>query len=135
MIWCSCLHFWPSTGPLPSHICVRTSVKLLVHLAFGMTPTWFAAAHAASYCKWCRFIHGNEVHAAAGMQMLFRSVNKLLIDTATTEYLFCVEFFQEDAVFNELFAASLAVVESALSAQLQAGLHAQADCQALQVDR
>ena len=51
--------------------------------------------------------------------MLFRSVNKLLMDTATTEYLFCCEFFQEDAVFSELFAATLAVVEGSLSAQLQ----------------
>ena len=57
----------------------------------------------------------------AHMQMLFRSVNKLLMDTATTEYLFCCEFFQEDGVFAELFAATLAVVEGALSAQLQVG--------------
>lgn len=54
--------------------------------------------------------------------MLFRSINKLLIDTATTEYLFCCEFFQEDSVFSELFAATLAVVEGALAAQLQASL-------------
>ena len=65
------------------------------------------------------------MYACACVQMLFRSVNKLLMDTATTEYLFCVEFFQEDAVFSELFAATLAVVEGALSAQLQVrgGVH------------
>lgn len=51
--------------------------------------------------------------------MLFRSVNKLLMDTATSEYLFCSDFFQEPAVFHELFAATLQVVESALAAQLQ----------------
>ena len=53
-------------------------------------------------------------------QALFRSVNKLLMDTATAEYLFCCDFFQEDAVFAELFAATLAVVEAALAASLQA---------------
>ena len=44
------------------------------------------------------------------LQVLFRSVNKLLMDTATSEYLFCCDFFQEDAVFHELFAATLGVV-------------------------
>lgn len=53
------------------------------------------------------------------MQVLFRSVNKLLMDTATTEYLFCCDFFQEDGVFHELFASTLAVVEGALSSSLQ----------------
>eukprot|EP00884_Botryococcus_braunii_P014708 jgi/Botrbrau1/23238/Bobra.0041s0074.1 len=49
----------------------------------------------------------------------FRSVNKLVMDTATSEYLFCCDFFQDDTVFNELFAPTLAVVESALTSQLQ----------------
>ncbi|KAK9819744.1 hypothetical protein WJX72_001832 [[Myrmecia] bisecta] len=52
-------------------------------------------------------------------EVLFRSVHKLLMDTATSEYLFCCEFFQEDAVFHELFAATLTVVESSLAATLQ----------------
>ena len=56
---------------------------------------------------------------AACAQVLFRSVNKLLMDTATAEYLFCCDFFQEDAIFAELFAATLAVVEAALAASLQ----------------
>jgi Vps52 / Sac2 family len=47
-------------------------------------------------------------------QVLFRSINKLLMDTATSEYLFCREFFQEDAVFQELFAPTLAAVEATL---------------------
>jgi hypothetical protein len=46
-------------------------------------------------------------------------VNKLLMDTATSEYLFCCSFFQDDAIFHELFAATLAVVESSLAATLQ----------------
>lgn len=52
------------------------------------------------------------------LQLLFRSVNKLLMDTATSEYLFCSDFFQEATVFYELFAPTLQVVESALAATL-----------------
>ncbi|KAK9822680.1 hypothetical protein WJX81_008329 [Elliptochloris bilobata] len=55
----------------------------------------------------------------APVEAIFRSVNKLLMDTATSEYLFCCSFFQEDAIFHELFAATLAVVESSLAAALQ----------------
>ena len=58
------------------------------------------------------------------MQLLFRSVNKLLMDTATSEYLFCSDFFQEAAVFHELFAPTLQVVESALAATLPVSTHA-----------
>lgn len=50
--------------------------------------------------------------------MLFRSLNKLLMDTATSEYLFCLDFFQDQGVFSELFAATLGVVEGSLSTQL-----------------
>ena len=53
------------------------------------------------------------------LQLLFRSANKLLMDTATSEYLFCSDFFQEAAVFHELFAPTLQVVESTLAATLQ----------------
>jgi hypothetical protein len=52
-------------------------------------------------------------------QVLFRSVHKLLMDTATSEYLFCTDFFGEGAVFQELFQATLSVVEGALSGALQ----------------
>ena len=55
------------------------------------------------------------------MQVLFRSVNKLLMDTATAEYLFCCDFFQEDTIFSELFTTTLAVVESSLAASIQVG--------------
>lgn len=62
--------------------------------------------------------HSNPV----AVQLLFRSVHKLLMDTATSEYLFCSDFFQEAAVFHELFAPTLQVVESALAATLQVSL-------------
>ena len=52
-------------------------------------------------------------------QVLFRSVHKLLMDTSTSEYLFCTEFFQDDSVYHELMAPALGVVESSLAAQLQ----------------
>ena len=54
------------------------------------------------------------------VQVVFRSVNKLLMDTATSEYLFCADFFAEDAVFHELLAATLAAVESNLGTSVQA---------------
>lgn len=45
-------------------------------------------------------------------ERLFRSSQKLFMDTATFEYLFCNEFWAGDpAVFDELFAAPLAVME------------------------
>ena len=53
------------------------------------------------------------------MQVLFRSVNKLLMDTATSEYLFCADFFGEAAVFHELFGPTLSAVEAHLSAAVQ----------------
>lgn len=53
------------------------------------------------------------------VQIIFRSVNKLLMDTATSEYLFCCDFFQDDTVFTHLFAPTLTVVEAAFSSQLQ----------------
>ncbi len=59
---------------------------------------------------------------AGSAQVIFRSVNKLLMDTATSEYLFCADFFSEDAVFHELFAATLAAVESHLATSVQVGL-------------
>ena len=40
------------------------------------------------------------------MQILFRSANKLLMDTATSEFLFCADFFSESAIFHELFSAT-----------------------------
>lgn len=53
------------------------------------------------------------------MQILFRSANKLLMDTATSEFLFCADFFSESAIFHELFSATLNAVETALATSLQ----------------
>eukprot|EP00958_Prasinococcus_capsulatus_P017996 scaffold2075_cov444-Prasinococcus_capsulatus_cf.AAC.4 len=49
---------------------------------------------------------------------LFRSVNKLLLDTATSEYLFCNDFFGDDLAFRDLFAGPLGVVEESLQSVL-----------------
>lgn len=51
-------------------------------------------------------------------EVLFRSLHKLLMDTATSEYLFCTNFFGEDAIFNEIFAGSFAVIEEHTNAVL-----------------
>ena len=56
------------------------------------------------------------------MQFIFRSMHKLLMDTSTSEYLFCIEFFQDDTVYLELIASTQAVVESSLVLQLQVNL-------------
>ena len=56
------------------------------------------------------------------MQILFRSANKLLMDTATSEFLFCADFFSESAIFHELFSATLNAVETALATSLQVDL-------------
>jgi hypothetical protein len=44
------------------------------------------------------------------------------MDTATAEYLFCCDFFQEDNIFSELFSTTLAVVEGSLAASIQVPL-------------
>ena len=41
------------------------------------------------------------------------------MDTATSEYLFCADFFGEDAVFHELFGPTLSAVEAHLSSTVQ----------------
>jgi vacuolar protein sorting-associated protein 52 len=41
------------------------------------------------------------------------------MDTATSEYLFCADFFGEDAVFHELFGPTLSAVEAHLSTTVQ----------------
>ncbi|KAF2314489.1 hypothetical protein GH714_026932 [Hevea brasiliensis] len=44
-------------------------------------------------------------------EVLFRSLHKLLMDTATSEYLFCDDFFGEESIFYEIFTGPLAVVD------------------------
>ncbi|CAL5428055.1 unnamed protein product [Camellia sinensis] len=43
-------------------------------------------------------------------EVLFRSLHKLLMDTASSEYLFCDDFFGEESVFHEIFAGPIAVI-------------------------
>uniref|UniRef100_A0A804Q4B0 CDP-diacylglycerol--serine O-phosphatidyltransferase n=1 Tax=Zea mays TaxID=4577 RepID=A0A804Q4B0_MAIZE len=40
-------------------------------------------------------------------EVLFRSLQKLLIDTATSEYLFTDDFFGEESIFHDIFAVFL----------------------------
>lgn len=44
-------------------------------------------------------------------EVLFRSLHKLLMDTATSEYLFCDDFFGEESIFYETFAGPFAVID------------------------
>lgn len=41
------------------------------------------------------------------------------MDTATSEYLFCCDFFEDESVFRELFAPIVSVVEGDLANALQ----------------
>ena len=55
-------------------------------------------------------------------EALFRSSHKLLMDTATFEYLFCVEFWQQDrTIFNDVFAPTIATMEENLQLGLAHG--------------
>ncbi|CAK7340320.1 unnamed protein product [Dovyalis caffra] len=44
-------------------------------------------------------------------EVLFRSLHKLLMDTATSEYLFSDDFFGEESIFYEIFSGPFAVVD------------------------
>ncbi|KAG7033407.1 Vacuolar protein sorting-associated protein 52 A [Cucurbita argyrosperma subsp. argyrosperma] len=44
-------------------------------------------------------------------EVLFRSLHKLLMDTATSEYKFCDVFFGEESMFHEIFAGPFAVID------------------------
>ncbi|KAI3821360.1 hypothetical protein L1987_08926 [Smallanthus sonchifolius] len=44
-------------------------------------------------------------------EVLFRSLHKLLMDTATSEYVFCGDFFGEESVFYEIFSGPFAVMD------------------------
>ena len=49
-------------------------------------------------------------------EVLFRSAHKLLMDSATSEFLFCLEFWAGDAeLFREVFAPAVAAVEESLA--------------------
>ena len=85
-------------------------------IAARLQDMW-ACVHAC----WLACLHFHRAHkqVCVPAQAIFRSVSKLLMDTATSEYLFCCSFFQDDAIFHELFAATLTVVEASLAAMLQ----------------
>jgi len=59
-------------------------------------------------------------------EVVFRSVHKLLCDTATAEYLFCADFWDDDdgSVFRECLRPAAQLVEDDLRAQVAA----QGDC-------
>mmetsp|Transcript_35681 Transcript_35681/g.90202 ORF Transcript_35681/g.90202 Transcript_35681/m.90202 type:complete len:761 (-) Transcript_35681:796-3078(-) len=52
-------------------------------------------------------------------EIIFRNVHKLLVDTASSEYTFVMDFFGDELVFKELFAPIVQVVEGDLAAALQ----------------
>mmetsp|Transcript_23537 Transcript_23537/g.64882 ORF Transcript_23537/g.64882 Transcript_23537/m.64882 type:complete len:760 (+) Transcript_23537:107-2386(+) len=51
-------------------------------------------------------------------EAIFRNVHKLLIDTATSEFFFCREFFNDDSVYKDLFVPIVQVVEGDLAESL-----------------
>ncbi|GFY89097.1 Vps52 / Sac2 family [Actinidia rufa] len=48
-------------------------------------------------------------------EVLFRSLHKLLMDTASSEYLFCDDFFGEESIFYEIFAGPFTVIHEHFS--------------------
>ncbi|XP_057502660.1 vacuolar protein sorting-associated protein 52 A-like [Actinidia eriantha] len=48
-------------------------------------------------------------------EVLFRSLHKLLMDTASSEYLFCDDFFGEESIFYEIFAGPFTVIDEHFS--------------------
>ncbi|XP_034221178.1 vacuolar protein sorting-associated protein 52 A isoform X4 [Prunus dulcis] len=44
-------------------------------------------------------------------EVLFRSLHKLLMDTATSEYHFCDDFFGEESIFYDIFAGPFSVID------------------------
>ncbi|KAF8404019.1 hypothetical protein HHK36_008895 [Tetracentron sinense] len=44
-------------------------------------------------------------------EVLFRSLHKLLMDTATSEYIFCDDFFGEESIFYEIFAGPFGAID------------------------
>ncbi|XP_052200903.1 vacuolar protein sorting-associated protein 52 A isoform X2 [Diospyros lotus] len=44
-------------------------------------------------------------------EVLFRSLQKLLMDTASSEYLFCDDFFGEKSMFSDIFAGPFLIID------------------------
>lgn len=91
---CTCRHLAKSTASLQSfaRVCRLGSIP---------RPTFELSLHAPA-------------HAA-------RNVHKLLIDTASAEYFFCLDFFEDESVFRELFGPMVQVVEGDLAMSVQVG--------------
>ncbi|XP_057766628.1 vacuolar protein sorting-associated protein 52 A [Salvia miltiorrhiza] len=51
-------------------------------------------------------------------EVLFRSLHKLLMDTAASEYLFCDEFFRDQSMFYDIFAGPFTVIDEHLNTVL-----------------
>ncbi|KAL5713613.1 Vacuolar protein sorting-associated protein 52 [Ranunculus cassubicifolius] len=51
-------------------------------------------------------------------EVLFRSLHKLLMDTATSEYLFCDDFFGEESIFYDIFSGPFSVIDEHFSTNL-----------------
>ena len=103
----------------PLHMYIQHRCGVLYHvedIAACLQNMW-GCVHDFSLA--CLHFHCTREQICVTAQAIFRSVSKLLMDTATSEYLFCCSFFQDDAIFHELFAATLTVVESSLAAMLQ----------------
>lgn len=94
---------------------VATALKALVDEACALqqvtsvSPCQYPATLAYAFCS-------------VSVQVIFRNVHKLLVDTASSEFLFCLDFWEDEAVFKELFGPVVAVVESDLATQLQVGV-------------
>lgn len=58
-------------------------------------------------------------HKKFPWEVLFRSLNRLLMDTAAHEYLVCLELWGEESTYRDLFAPILTFIETSLSAALQ----------------
>eukprot|EP00475_Leptophrys_vorax_P004587 TRINITY_DN12741_c0_g1_i1.p1 TRINITY_DN12741_c0_g1~~TRINITY_DN12741_c0_g1_i1.p1 ORF type:complete len:645 (+),score=61.37 TRINITY_DN12741_c0_g1_i1:243-1937(+) len=51
-------------------------------------------------------------------EVLFRSLHKLLVDTATSEFLFCNEFFGDETTFHAVFQGPFQVIDEHFAAVL-----------------
>jgi hypothetical protein len=79
-----------------------------------------AAPHHFARCTPPRFgmlwhAHHHTHHA----QVIFRNIHKLLLDTATSEFFFCLDFFEDEGVFRDVCQPIIAIVEGDLAAAAQ----------------
>ncbi len=49
------------------------------------------------------------------LQVIFRNIHKLLLDTATSEFFFCLDFFEDEGVFRDVCQPIIAIVEGDLA--------------------